>query len=290
MKWIKITACCVLLTACLPEMKPLDEPPPSAPTVSAITASDVVAMQSPEQLGYRLNKRATELPKNNQNNKKKTTNNPKEQRDIRYFDKWRRPEVRPTKNGFYREIIGRTSDGRVVVQDFYQNNDTPFTSPYIAIKDAKLRIFGDTSAIDSRVAWYAPDGSLTKMSVFKDGKEQGEFWVFQQNRLSAYVLDLLGEENSGSLKMQFFYPSGKLMAERHSQNGNSDIVFYYETGMAMLSIHDTPQQSTRLAWDKQGKPAAPSDIHADLMAVQTRIQTDLKQIKREKDVMYDLVK
>lgn len=288
MKWIKRTACCVVLTACLPEMKPLDEPPPSAPNVSVITASDVATMQSPEQLGYRLNKRATELPKSTKNNKIKTP--PKETRDIRYFDKWRRPEVRPIPQGFYREIIGRTNDGRVVVQDFYQQNDTPLTSPYIAVKDAKLRIFGDTSVMDSRVAWYAPNGALTKMSVFQDGKEQGEFWLFQQNRLSAYVLDSAENGDSGSLKMQFFYPNGKLMAERNSQNGSSDILFYYETGAAMLSIRDTPQQSTRLAWDKQGKPTAPSDIQTDLLAVQKRIQTDLKHIKREKDVMYDLIK
>lgn len=288
MKWINKTICCFFLMACVPEMKPLDEPPPSAPHIPIITASDVALMQSPEQLGYRLNSARAQSAKPNQKNKK-IAESEKISRDVRYFDKLRRPEIQPSKNGFYREIIGRSHDGRLVVQDFYQNNHTPFTSPYIAVKDAKLRIFGDTSALDSRVAWYAPDGTLTKMSVFKNGKEQGEVWLFQQNRLSAYVLDSQKEGHSDSLKMHFFYPSGKLMAERHSQNGNSDIVFYYETGSAMLRIHDTPQQSTRLAWDKYGKPVAFQDIDADWRIIQTRIRADLRQMKREKDLLNDWI-
>lgn len=305
MKWIKQGLCVLLLAACVP-VEQLDEPAPQAPVgVKSLTASDVLAMQSPEQLGYRLTKKtenkpdATDdaSPKKNAKHRQKTPQMA-ENRDIRYFDKLRRPEVRPTKNGFYREIIGKTADGRLVVQDFYQNNDTPFTSPYIAVKDAKLRIFGDLSAIDSRVAWYAPDGSLLKMAEYANGQELGEVWLFAQNRLSAYVRDesLLPQtasaaENalSGSLKMQFFYPNGNLMAERRSQDGNSNIVFYYDNGAAMLKMDDTPQKSTRLAWDKSGKTAAPSDIYADLLAVQTRIRSDLKAMKREKDLMNDLI-
>lgn len=304
MKSLKQCWCVVFLVACVPvEMADLNEPAPQAPAVvKSLTASDVLAMQSPEQLGYRLTKKVAQAaPAPNTSRPKKgkaaQSNAPTEKRDIRYFDRLRRPEVRPTKNGFYREIIGKTGDGRRVVQDFYQNNDVPFTSPYIAIKDAKLKIFGDVSAIDSRVAWYAPDGSLLKMAVYDKGVEQGEVWLFAHNRLSAYVRDDLGQNQaasaektvSGSLNMQFFYPNGNLMAERHSQNGNSNILFYYDNGTAMLKIDDTPTQSTRVAWDKSGKTVAPHDIAADLQAVQARIRADLKAMKREHDLMNDLL-
>lgn len=295
-----MAVCCIILAACLPEMKPLDEPPPSAPTTSIITASDVAAMQSPQELDYRLNKYHAERQKPTAHqNKAKMKPNLGEQSHVQYFDKWHRPEVHPTQHGFYREIIGRTDDGRMVLQDFYQDNNTPFTSPYIVVKGAKLRLFGDTSMIDSRVAWYAPDGSLIKMLTFKDGKEQGEFWLFENNRLSAYILNSKHKSNNLSddktinespiLQMQFFYPSGRLMAERNTKNNTTDILFYYETGAAMLCVHDTPQQSTRLAWDKQGKPAAFNDVHVDLVAVQKRIQNDLKKIKYEKDIMYHII-
>lgn len=304
MKWLVSCCCAAWLAACMPiEMETLHEAAPQAPIVAqALSASDVAKMQSPDELGYRLTRKSGDETTQNASPNKKSSKKAKakqpEKRDIRYFDKLRRPEVRPTKNGFYREIIGRTADGRLVVQDFYQNDDVPFTSPYIAAKDAKLRIFGDVSAIDSRVAWYAPNGSLLKMAVYANGVEQGEVWLFANNRVSAYVRDDLagvqaasavGDVLSGSLKMQFFYPNGALMAERLTQNGNSNILFYYENGSAMLRLEDTPRQSTRLAWDRAGKTVAPQDIRADLLAVQTRIQADLKAMKREKDLMNDLI-
>lgn len=261
----------ILLSACVPEQK--IEPVPQAPKLAVLSASDAIAMQSPQTLGYQVF--------NPQKNPDK--------RSIRYFDKWYRPEVRATKNGFYREIIGKTPDGRAVVQDFYQNNDTPYTTPYIAIKDAKLRLFDNKSAIDSRVGWFHADGTLNFIADYQNGKPQGEWWLFQNQKMVAHIIDKIEKKDDDMVQMRFFYPNGSLMAERITRQENSKIFFYYEHGSAMLQIEDTPKQSTRIAWDAQGKTVAPQDIQAELNRVQGEISRHLKKIHKESDLLNKII-
>ena len=77
----------------------------------------------------------------------------------------------PANNG-PRKILGETADGRLVIQDYYQNSDRPRTAPYI------LNRYGDPRATiiinaDSKLVWYNQDGSVYAIQHYHDGQPAG---------------------------------------------------------------------------------------------------------------------
>ena len=69
-----------------------------------------------------------------------------------YFDAGGAPVNKATAGGYYRVVLGKTADGRDVIQDYYQDNGKPQTAPIILKKDAKLQDF-DSGMSDSRIVW-----------------------------------------------------------------------------------------------------------------------------------------
>ena len=55
---------------------------------------------------------------------------------LHYLDAKRQPADKPVKDGYYRKELGKTADGRLVVQHFYQNSDKPASAPFLLKKDA----------------------------------------------------------------------------------------------------------------------------------------------------------
>ena len=76
----------------------------------------------------------------------------------------------PANNG-HRKILGETADGRLVIQDYYQNSDRPRTAPYI------LNRYGDPQILtinaDSKLVWYNQDGSVYAIQHYHDGQPAG---------------------------------------------------------------------------------------------------------------------
>ena len=74
---------------------------------------------------------------------------------IAYYDADGDAADRPMKGGYYRVLIGRTADGRAVVQDFYQDSRTKQINPVIIAKDSELKNFS-SDVIEGLVVWYTP--------------------------------------------------------------------------------------------------------------------------------------
>ena len=53
---------------------------------------------------------------------------------LHYLDAKRQPADKPVKDGYYRKELGKTADGRLVVQHFYQNSDKPASAPFLLKK------------------------------------------------------------------------------------------------------------------------------------------------------------
>ena len=63
-----------------------------------------------------------------------------------YFNAGGSPVDQATAGGYYRKALGKTADGRLVVQDYYQDSGKPQTAPFILKKTATRTTLTATTA------------------------------------------------------------------------------------------------------------------------------------------------
>ena len=86
--------------------------------------------------------------------------------DTYYFDADSNPVDKATAGGYYRKTLGKTADGRLVVQDYYQDGDKPQAAPVILKKGANPHSFAN-DINDSKTVWYRKDGSIEPYKTLK---------------------------------------------------------------------------------------------------------------------------
>ncbi len=156
----------------------------------------------------------------------------------------------PANNG-HRKILGETADGRLVIQDYYQNSDRPRTAPYI------LNRYGDPQATliinaDSKLVWYNQDGSVYAIQHYHDGQPAGYLSYYRNGRLVAQkprpgsddgFYGIGGYATAGT---RYYYDDGHILAleYQHGRIGNCFAAFYCEEGENLYAPDGTPL----LAW------------------------------------------
>ena len=122
----------------------------------------------------------------------------------------------PANNG-HRKILGETADGRLVIQDYYQNSDRPRTAPYI------LNRYGDPQATlvinaDSKLVWYNQDGSVYAIQHYHDGQPAGYLSYYRNGRLVAQKPrpgsdhDFYGIGGKATAGTRYYYDDGHFLA------------------------------------------------------------------------------
>ena len=122
----------------------------------------------------------------------------------------------PANNG-HRKILGETADGRLVIQDYYQNSDHPRTAPYI------LNRYGDPRATiiinaDSKLVWYNQDGSVHAIQHYHDGQPAGYLSYYRNGRLVAQKPrpgsdhDFYGIGGKATAGTRYYYDDGHFLA------------------------------------------------------------------------------
>lgn len=156
--------------------------------------------------------------------------------------------------GFYRQILGTTSDGRMVAQDYYADTRKPQTSPFLIKPNGDPKVF-DKSILDSRVIWYGhTDGQITSTVDFKQGVQQGWIDVYEAQQLVVQLKD-----NTAGIDIRFFVPSEKIWGEAQIAQAEkglniTKLIFYYPTGQVMstMDVDAQGQPSGMTTYDKQG--------------------------------------
>lgn len=90
---------------------------------------------------------------------------------LHYLDTKRQPADKPVKDGYYRKELGKTADGRLVVQHFYQNSDKPASAPFLLKKDAAPD--SDLENADGKIVQYQKDGSIFAVETRRAGLPSG---------------------------------------------------------------------------------------------------------------------
>lgn len=139
----------------------------------------------------------------------------------------------PVEDGYYRVLLGRDTKGRFLIQDFYQQNKQPQSSPFW-IKNPQHAYSFATEAVIGSVMLYYPDGKIMgKLNNIDENNREGKLFYPGGERAMAYV-----EADLGTSHYQYWYRSGKLAIEHiehHHANRPSVLTGWDEAGNAVSS-------------------------------------------------------
>ena len=165
-----------------------------------------------------------------------------------YFDHDGNPTETASPGGYYRKALGQTADGRRVVQDYHQDNNTPQTAPFILKNDSDPHDFNSDNA-DSKTVWYRKDGSIEAVQDYRDGAHYGRLNIYQNGRLAAQMpLDdsrsdteddpYRGDPIASGLRL--YHPSGKPLGYIHADDDGRAEITYREDGSPVIATLRTP--------------------------------------------------
>ena len=159
----------------------------------------------------------------------------------------------PANNG-QRKILGETADGRLVIQDYYQNSDRPRTAPYI------LNRYGDPRATiiinaDSKLVWYNQDGSVYAIQHYHDGQPAGHLSYYRNGRLVAQTPrpdntnDFYAIGGNAPAGTRYYYDDGHILAleYQHGRIGRCYTALLCLEGESLYAPDGTPL----LAWSSE---------------------------------------
>lgn len=133
---------------------------------------------------------------------------PIQQKIIAYFDTKGHLSKTAFNQGYYRVLLGRNLNGDYLVQDFYQDKQTPQTSPFwITRLDAVLSF--DHHIHEGTATFSRKDGSKLGESTVSNGKEiSGRGFYLNGQRATEYKLNIRNEFDT-----TLWYASGQKAAE-----------------------------------------------------------------------------
>lgn len=169
-----------------------------------------------------------------------------------YFNKAGQLSQRPVKDGFFRKIWGKTPEGHLVVQDFYQNTSRPQTSAF------KLKVNGNVESFDVAesvgiTATFDQYGQLETMINVDSELSDGLY--FKNKKL---VARMLSDGQDGQILLYNEQQQIDFIARANEQ---TKIVYFYRLYesrdrfkyMVKINPKDS-SQNRRSIWDKEGFP------------------------------------
>ncbi|GEM_PF-355735 len=183
---------------------------------------------------------------------------------IAYYDADGDAAERPMKGGYYRVLLGRTAEGRAVVQDFYQDSRTKQINPVVISKDSELKNFS-SDVIEGLVVWYTPEGRLTSFAEIHNGKQLRAGMYGENGQLA---LSIVGEPDvkDTPFELRGFYENGKPMFElidNHTDNGLVRTYYYANGNKLMQSVGKEDAAKTEF-WKEDGSSAKAEEVQPQI--------------------------
>lgn len=233
---------------------------------------------------------------------------------VAYFDANDRKIARPVESGYFRRTLGKTADGRIVVQEFWQDTATKRSAPYALTRRAaatngdgitallpplqagkalgralaRLRApDAANGAIDSTLVLYDRNGAVALIIPTHAGKLVGFTGYYEDGRLRAQLPPLShGSDTADSELPEFpafatahsrmYYPDGRLLALLPQDNAANGLILFYRADGSLLAVHSADRKRP-LLWDSAGTPL--TEGTAAYQAATTELQPLLQQVK-----------
>lgn len=206
-----------------------------------------------------------------------------------YFDAKGNKAEKPVQDGYYRKILGKTADGRTVVQDFYQDSDKAQIAPSILRKGAAEDDFsGDLS--DSTLVNYNRDGSVSAIVPLQDGKATGHPALYHNGVLTIQAPLPEGGSDANdpftalaayaTTHGRMFYPDGTLMAMIPSGDSKdaATSALWRADGSLLMSQRKQGDKEEITFWSADGKALEKGSL-AEMKAAQD-MQALLPQLEQ----------
>lgn len=190
--------------------------------------------------------------------------------EILYFSADGRAAEAPVEGGFSRKVLGKTADGRPVVQDYYLESGAPQTGVTELVKDADLTDFS-TAILQGRAVWYREDGSIYSHADFKDGGIASPHHYYLSGQLAAQIEErpegIAGDTpyGNGTLVLQFFHPNGKPIMRRYDLGEKRVDIFYREDG-SPIALSEVDSEHIQF-WQRDGSAAEMGEITGEYIAI-----------------------
>ena len=206
-----------------------------------------------------------------------------------YFDAKGNKAEKPVQDGYYRKVLGKTADGRTVVQDFYQDSDKPQIAPSILRQGAAEDDFdGDLS--DSTLVNYNRDGSVSTIVPRQDGKATGHPALYHNGVLTIQAPLPEGGSDANdpftalaayaTTHGRMFYPDGTLMAMIPSGDSKdaATAALWRADGSLLMSQRKQGDKDDATFWSTDGKALEKGSL-AEMKAAQD-MQALLPQLEQ----------
>lgn len=112
----------------------------------------------------------------------------------------------PVENGYFRVLLGRDAEGLFLVQDFYQKNKRPQSSPFWMKDPTTIFNFDSSALIGPGTIYYADGKVLEKFNNIDSDTREGESFYKSGQRAIKYV------QNKSRAEYEVWYPNGKQAA------------------------------------------------------------------------------
>lgn len=184
---------------------------------------------------------------------------------IAYYDADGDVAERPMKGGYYRVLLGRTAEGRAVVQDFYQDSRTKQINPVVIGKDSELKNFS-SDVIEGLVVWYTPEGRLTNFSEMHNGKRLRAAMYGENGQLA---VSIVGEPDvkDTPFELRGFYENGKPMFDiihNHTDNGIVRTYYYANGNKLMQQSVGKEDAAKNEYWKEDGSSATAEEVQTQI--------------------------
>lgn len=188
---------------------------------------------------------------------------PAKEKMVYYFDNASQIASAPSNEGYYRELLGKTADGKRVVQDFYQSSQTPQTSPFVLKNDADIESF-DSDGSDGRIVWFSRGGDVAQIGDFKQGASDN---IIVNVRRGKAVLAM--EKTSQGLTNYILDDNAQIASVVNKQGDTIRAIVFYPNGSAMFQGDipaDTGTFATTYCWNEAAQPIACDRIQNEVEA------------------------
>ena len=193
---------------------------------------------------------------------------PAKEKTVYYFNSDSQIASAPSNEGYYRELLGKTADGKRVVQDFYQSSQTPQTAPFVLKNDADIESF-DSDGSDGQIVWFSRGGDVAQIGDFKQGASDN---IIVNVRRGKAVLAM--EKTSQGLTNYILDDNAQIASVVNKQGDTIRAIVFYPNGSAMFQgdiAASGGKFNTAYCWNEAAQPIACDSI-------QDKLETGLQQV------------
>lgn len=198
-------------------------------------------------------------------------------KQIIYFDEHGKVQNTLQPQGYFRELLGKTADGRWVAQDFYQDSKVLQTAPFIVPKTGDIRSFDAEGNMDGLHIHFDRAGNLDSIVNMENGKQASPMYLYEKGKLLAQFP--IGE---GS-RFAAYYEDGKTIAVifdfPQGMEKEGKMTYFRPDGSAIgeISQKDGKPQNI-ISWNATGEVSKSKDLVAEFEAAENRMKYVLSRL------------